>query len=239
MKLIKIILGSVLALVIVAVLVLGYLGFIPGLSHIFGSDKARDLGVRTTSESLGSASKKIMLAAVTGSVFNGSAPGTPVSLAGSHSVDVNLSSEEITSLLQEMFYNLNQIAQDLQIKINSNGTVEASGILNFQKLNQFISDPRLDEVIKYAKKYQIFGSTAIFYISGSGSVTNNQASVNISQVQIGRVNVPIKNDMNQVADTLVQRNIRNVPGFSIDSASFNNGQLHLVGQLPNSLKLIK
>jgi len=32
------------------VLVLGYLGFIPGLSSLFGSDKARDLGVDYTEQ---------------------------------------------------------------------------------------------------------------------------------------------------------------------------------------------
>jgi len=45
MKFLKGLAIAIGALVIIAVLVLGYLGFVPGVSNIFGSNKPRDLGV--------------------------------------------------------------------------------------------------------------------------------------------------------------------------------------------------
>jgi len=53
MKLIgKILLGIILLVVIAAVLVLGFLGFIPGVSALFGANKPRDLGVKYTEADL-------------------------------------------------------------------------------------------------------------------------------------------------------------------------------------------
>lgn len=233
------ILWAVLILIIIVILVLGYLGFVPGLSHLFGSDKARDLGVYASTESFNSASQKIMLQAIPSSAGGGLGLGSYVVPSDPHPIDIMLTSEEMTSLVQKEFFKVNPIAQDLQIKIHGDGTVEASGILNFYRLAQVIPDARLNEVIQYAKKYQIFGSTAPFYIAGRGSMINNQASLNISEVQIGRVNVPVKTDMNQAADSIINRNIRNISGLSVTSASFNQGQLHLVGQFPNLSELLK
>ena len=48
-------LGGLILVIIVfgVVMVLGYLGFVPGLSSVFGSDKARDLGIEFTEQQCG------------------------------------------------------------------------------------------------------------------------------------------------------------------------------------------
>ena len=58
MKIFKLLLIILLIIVVGAVLLLGYLGFIPGLSTIFGSDKPRDLGVKYTYADYVSAAQK-------------------------------------------------------------------------------------------------------------------------------------------------------------------------------------
>ena len=45
MKFLKWLAITIGALVIIAVLVFGYLGFVPGVSNLFGSNKPKDLGV--------------------------------------------------------------------------------------------------------------------------------------------------------------------------------------------------
>ena len=44
----------VLVLILIPTLVLGYLGFVPGVSAIMGSNRPRDLGVRYTEADLSS-----------------------------------------------------------------------------------------------------------------------------------------------------------------------------------------
>ena len=55
MKFLKGLAITIGVLVIVVVLVLGYLGFVPGVSNIFGSNKPRDLGVTYTAADYASA----------------------------------------------------------------------------------------------------------------------------------------------------------------------------------------
>ena len=234
-KIIKIILWTILILVVLAVLVLGYLGFVPGLSYVLGSDKARDLGLRNMVENNYSDNYKLM----SQEIQSGVAAFDPADFR-THPVNVLLTSEEVTSLVQKQFSTSNSLVQNLQIKIHDDGIVEASGILNLKRLAELVPDAKLGEAVQYAKKYQIFSSTAPFYITGTGSATNNQTSINISQIQIGRVTVPIDNETNQAAESLVNRNIRNIiRGLSVTSASFNKGQLHLVGQLPGDSQVLK
>jgi len=58
-KLMKMVVTLIVLLVVGAVLVLGYLGFVPGLSSVFGSDKPRDLGVTYTAQDKASFDQKI------------------------------------------------------------------------------------------------------------------------------------------------------------------------------------
>ena len=54
----KKILLRVLIPILVIVLIIGYLGFIPGISNLFGSNKPKDLVVKYTLADLESAKKK-------------------------------------------------------------------------------------------------------------------------------------------------------------------------------------
>ena len=226
MKTIKNIIRAAIVLVVLVILFLGYLGLVPGLSHILGSDKARDLGIRLAMENSYSENYTTMTEMIQGSTQIG-LPTTKT-----HAIDIQLTSEEVTALVRKQFMGLDPLVQDLQIKINSDGVIESSGVLNLKKLSQIASDPKLKEVVEYAKNYERFVSTAPFYIRGTGSVTNNLSQINILQVQIGKVTIPLDDETNRSAESLVNRNIRNViRGLSVTSAIFDQGHLRLVGQV--------
>lgn len=57
-KFIKVIFGIFLVIILGIVLVLGYFGFVPGVSNLLGSNKPRDLEVRTTAAEYDSYIKK-------------------------------------------------------------------------------------------------------------------------------------------------------------------------------------
>jgi len=55
----KLLLKIILVIVAIVVLVGGYLGFIPGVSGLFGSDQPRDLGAAYTEADLASGQAKL------------------------------------------------------------------------------------------------------------------------------------------------------------------------------------
>ncbi len=59
MAVLKRLLTGLLVSVIIAALILGYFGFVPGLSDVMGANTPRDLGVKATASSLSSAKSKL------------------------------------------------------------------------------------------------------------------------------------------------------------------------------------
>ena len=95
MKFLKGLAITIGALVIIAVLVLGYLGFVPGVSNIFGSNKPKDMGVTYTTADYASAHARN---GTTHSVLPaGSVPS--ITFSGSHQVNTVYTQAEINALL--------------------------------------------------------------------------------------------------------------------------------------------
>ena len=125
--------GAVLAVVavVLVILALGYFGFMPGVSTMFGGDKPRDLGVRFTQADLESYHAKRQGQVVL--MAPGAPPASSMAYAGSVDVRTSYTSEELTPVAAER---AGQWAYwpitDWQIKIGQDGTVESSGMETFQ-----------------------------------------------------------------------------------------------------------
>lgn len=234
MKFLKWLLIIVLVLVLAAALVGGYFGLVPGFSNLFGSNKPKDLGVKVSMEAFNSGNNKMMLQRVQSA---GNSSG--LVYHGSHAVNASLTSEEISSLIQKGFYKYNPIAEGFEMKIHDDGSVEASGILNFSKLEHYFTDANLGNVQDYIKKLGILTPRVPFYLSGTASVINNQASLNLSAIQLGRISIPTSQAIADGADSLIDRRLQNIPGMSISSLSFSQGQMHYVGNFPDKLEVAK
>jgi hypothetical protein len=236
MKFIKILFSIILIIVVILALVGGYLGLVPGVSALFGSNKSKDLGVMASQQAFDSGNKKIMLQRVE----IDATPGMPDLLyQGSHVVNAALSSEEITSLMQKGFYKYNPIADSFQMKINSDGSVEISGILDLRKLKHYVADAGLGNIDQYAQKYGLLVSQLPFYASGTASVSNNSASLNFTTIQIGRISIPVSSQIDQGADALIDQRIQKISGMSIKSLTFSQGQMNLSGNFPDKLQVAK
>jgi len=236
MKILKWILAVVVVVVVVLVLLGGYFGFVPGISAVFGSDKPRDLGVAASAESFKTGSLKIGLARED----TEAATSLSVTYQGSHAVNVSLSSEEISSLLQngtwKKTWQFNPIADDFQMKISSDGGVEMAGLLDMNKLNGYLSATGFSDVESYTSKFNFLSNKVPFYLSGSGSIINNKVNLAVTSAELGRIPLPTDAVAVQAAESFIERRIAGISGMSVTSLNFNGGTLNFKGTYPSTIK---
>lgn len=233
-KLLKII----IVLVLLAVLVLGYLGFVPGLSALMGTNKPIGLGAVISTESLNSADSKVN---VTRQAMAGQAPaGKNIVYEGSHIANVSLSSDEFSSLLQAGGWEFSGAVSDIQIKLDNSGKVEASALVDIGKLENYLNNTGLvntKDFKTYTDKIKVFETTAPVYMAGTGEVVNNKVKLNLESVKIGRLPIPMTSESSGYLIGLLERRINNIPGFRVDSAKVVAGQLDFKGSLPDKVKV--
>lgn len=286
-KKILIILGAVLLIILLA---LGYLGFLPWLSSVFGSDRPRDLGVRPMPQDLDSAMTKLAVQAMPpvvdeasrqqmiaeaakkkpksivtvpntksqqpstipttpsgkppvkpGPVTSGSFIQVLVTTWTPKNVDVVLTSEEITGLLQTGSWKSWPIS-NAQIRINSDGSAEMVGVISVTRLNIFagmtgIPSSMIDAFFDYVK----FRHDFPFYVKSRGQVTNNQVQMVLEKVEVGRLSIP-SSVLNQyqgeitgfVQTYLVQGGIAKKKQFYVKTMRAEDGKLRFTGTIPSA-----
>lgn len=212
-----------LILILIPVAILTYLGLIPGLSSYVA--KPVDLGIKTDKSLVTAFESKY-----------GQQNGT-----GKVKLDVNLSSEEITSVFavwedRDKFFPLHGV----QVRFNEDGTGEASGYLKIGTAVTLAKNLGYsDQDIAKGKEYIKYVSGDLpFYVKGTGGMTSNQLTINPSTFQIGRVTVPdsITTPASKAVGDMIQRRLKQIGGADIQDASFKNGSFHLSGTVPDTIK---
>ncbi|HWP97502.1 MAG TPA: hypothetical protein VN426_11710 [Syntrophomonadaceae bacterium] len=279
-------------LLLIVVLSLGYLGFMPWLSSVFGSDRPRDLGVRAMPQDLDSAMTKLAVQAMPpvvdeaarqqmiaeasktrpgSSVFSAGskttpAPQTPATqpttgtkggssapiTSGTYisvlvdkwqpkNVDVVLTSEEITALLQTGTWKTWPVS-NAQLRINPDGSAEMVGMINITRLQAFaamtgIPSATLDDFFNYIH----FRHNFPFYVKSRGQVINNQVQMTLEKVEIGRLSIPASvltqyqgEITNFVQSYLIQGGIAQKKKFDVKTIRAENGKLKFQGTLPSA-----
>lgn len=212
-----------LILLLIPVGVLTYLGLVPSLSPYV--TKPIDLGIKTDKSLVSAFESKYGEQNANGKV----------------KLDVNLTSEEITSIFavwedRDVYFPL----KNVQVRFNADGTGEASGYL---KIGTAITLAKnlgySDQDIEKGKEYIKYVSGDLpFYVKGTGGMTSNQLSINPSTFQIGRVTVPdsITSPAAKAVGDMIQRRIKQIGGADIQSANFKSGSFHLLGTVPATIK---
>lgn len=241
--------------VVVVVLVLGWFGFVPGLSSIMGTNKAIDLGVTYTEEDLKSAIAKS--GATYEAISGDPAANESISFSGSHEVNTSWTSAEMTALSNDRPWKYYPI-KDVQIRINPDNTAEMSGVFSEKKLEGYataIGTPQ--EVVD---RLNLLPAEAAFYIKGTMALSENQVSkFDITSAKLNRLPVPpgillsVNTEIvnrayaaDAVTDELqkysgkrqaivdfINQKLAWVAGFYAKSAKFNDGKLEFDGSLPD------
>ena len=228
----KAFIGFLLVLIIVVVGLGGYLGFIPGVSTIFGSDKPRDLGVKVTLED----SKKAQ--EMTGVILAELPSDTPVSQSikfeGKKDVKVsfdNVSGSAIMNNRPWKYYPF----YDVQVKIHPDGTIESSGMINMDKVFQYTESLGFAtaDVEKAMNDYKIPKMNLPYYIKGKGEVINNKVTLDVETVQAGRLSIPssiISENQHRAID-VVETAINRLDGFYAKSLKVEDGKVVFDGTM--------
>jgi len=230
----KLLIGIPLALVAVALLVLGYLGFIPGLSNLMGAATPRDLGVRYTDADLERLHTK-------GGVAYATLPATAdpkesINIIGSKPVEIAASSEEMTALINDIDSRwVYWPTSKTQLKINTDGTVEMSGILNMDVLDEYaeatdMPEGYMDALNNYSG---LILTNPRFYVKTRGYAEDGQFDGDQLEVEIGRVQIPedVLRDNQEAIKSFVSERVE-AAGIDADSLTVENGQFAFNGTIP-------
>ncbi|MFA4827305.1 MAG: hypothetical protein WC596_03615 [Candidatus Shapirobacteria bacterium] len=223
----------ILLLLSLPILFVGYLGFIPRISSILGSNQPRDLGVKATSADLDSVNRQ------NGIAYQKLADNSPSSIlySGQKDVSVSLTSPEITALANSPKWKY-YLVKDVQIKINPDGSGEVSGILLLDRLPGYLEAAGLSsELAKTAADALHLQGNPPFYFKGMVTVTDNQITLNTQKIEIGRVPIPSKFIIDNQFYLVELANARrqSVPGLNIKSLNLSDGKFNFIGTIPQTI----
>jgi hypothetical protein len=218
-----------ISIVVLVILALGFFGLFPGVSTLLGANKPKDLGVKYTQADLDAGR------AMTGVSLQEQPTVKSLTFDGSKSISGEYSDQTITAMINGAKYKYYPLS-NTQLRINPDGTVEASGVINISKVGQWSLDLGAQEgLVAKAKSYiGIVSPSPSFYLKGAMSVTNNQISLNLTEAKVSRFTAP-KSIIDQYQGPLadfVEERMANVPGLQVRSAKFESGKLLLDANYP-------
>lgn len=238
-KTLKVVLSFLGFLIFLIVAVLAYFGFVPGLSGVMGSSKPRDLGIQVSEvaykeglERSGVVHKALMPSEV--KTVNGMPMG--IVHIGKHDAKVSFTSQELTSAANRVKW-VQFPFRDVQIRINDDGIGEASGVLVFDKIKPYlnslgVSNSDINKGLEVAK---LPSFDMPFYVKVSGGVVNNNISLDVKSIEVGRFPIPqsIISEYTPNVEGFLESWVKNDPSISIKKLDFDGGKVNFDGTLPD------
>lgn len=220
------------------IIILAYIGLVPGLSDIFM--KQKDLGIKSDIKLVENFYTKV---GVENNFYQNEQPveGELVYTGTINLREEALSSEEVTSILSSWQKWSPVFIENPQVKIADDGSVELSTIINVSKAKEFAktlgySDQEIDKGSKYVK---IVNDKIPVYAKGNASMTDNQASFDISNAKIGNFPVPsfMLDEISPVLENALERRISQIPGTDIQKVELKEGKMIISGDIPQKTEI--
>ena len=234
---------TLLSIIIILLILVGgalaYFGFIPALSNTFV--KQVDLGIENDPQ------LSIDLREKTGVQLNIPADQLPtdkeVVYEGSLEIEESLTSEQVTSILNTVKSELAYMPfSNVQIRINEDGTTEASFNLNVETtVNEAKKLGYTDEQIEEGKKYLgVLGDSVYMYAKLSFDMSNDELTVNPYAFRIQNFNVPtaITKMVADVGSNAIEDRLSQVPNLYIESLKQVGDKLNFKGIIPESVSTV-
>ena len=209
--------------VLTSVAVLGYLGFVPGLSDVI--TPPRDLGIRYSEADLLTAYDKA-------GRYTYTLPNGSVVINYSGEIDTQFTNEEISALVTLHPRTYNPI-KDAQFKFNDDGTIESSGKLDTKYLAEFSDRFKLRIPDEATDALKNMPGSPRFYIKGTGSVMDDDADFEVEELEIGRLQVPVEDAGNGLEDA-TENYIDSMDDAHLTSATIEDGALQFDGMFPRA-----
>lgn len=228
----------IVILIILAAAAAAVYFFVPGLFQ------PNDLGIRPSEGAYESAMVKLNIQKDRAPT-EGDVEDYIISYGAPQKVEAHLTSEELTA-----FFNNNRppyyAVKDVQVRINDDGTIEASGKLDTDYIfNQMLDGTYTREDAKKAlPMLGLIPDTVNVYFKASGEVGNNQVyGLEISSAKVMGVPIPqslIGPNLSFITDTLDSYAARasSKSGAYVDQVTIDDGQLYFKGSLPASIERV-
>lgn len=243
------VLGSLVVVLLVAVLALGWLGLVPGVSAMLGASQPKDLGVQYTPSDLASVESKsgIKLENVGGAPDHEVVaetpdrpvePARPVILADPKPLETSFTQEELSAALNSASLSWLPL-KDVQIRL-SDQVIEISGLLNREGVSQFVEiagRANLTEsgLARFAGYAERLVDNVPVYVKARGGVDNSTLDLELQDVSLGRFSLP-PDLLAKIAPGGIHRTIRRSDSFAIQTATPRDGALVFTGTLPTTIR---
>jgi hypothetical protein len=212
-------------IILIGAIALAFLGMLPGFNN------PKDLGVRYTDGDLKSLQAKAPY------TYAGLPEGTEVSkslvFSGSVPVKTSFTQEELTARMNTHKWKYN-MWEDVQVKINSDGTAETSGRIKKANLEKSMARFGIENQ-DILDKVKMLPGDPTFYIEGKLSVTNNAVLSDVESLQIGNIEIPKDQIPEGAMQGLAQKIVGGVPGLQINSLTCDDGKLNFDGSIPDTI----
>ncbi len=196
------ILGIFILLGLGIVVVATSLGYFPALSSKIGIGQPKDLGVTYTDEDYASAQDKIE------------------SGDDGEVVKDTFTDAELTALLNSCL-GLNCAIHDVQVKTYDDGTFEFSGVIDKDKLTEFVDTAHLsqDDRATIQTSLNILPSQPSFYAKAQLSGRDDTVSFSLSEATIAGFPVPdsLKEDIDAQIMSSLNAHLQSIPGTQIEN----------------------
>jgi hypothetical protein len=214
---------------------MGYLGFVPGISHLFGSDRPVTLGVIYSHADYDSfvrlAQTKIIISGDKG------LPRSNLKFSGQIKLNQAFSQGEVSARINYSLWKYMPIS-DFQIRFLENDYLEFSGNLKTDRLDGFIKsfttpDFTGNPINNCLKILELIPNSIPIYIKAAVSYRDNVVLIKTAKVVIGKVNFPLDQiDFDAFINEVTEKIVDKIPGFYVDSVNFSGGRMNFVGLVP-------
>lgn len=211
---------------------LGYLGFIPGISNLFGSNTPRELNAATSPMDLRSGQAKLDQEILTGEAM----PSLKtIQNSGTTEVNTRLTGKEFAAHVEAI-----HPVQDLQIVFHTDGSFEAAGRVDknrILKYSKFLGYANISDIDVLATVNTYLPGSPTFYIKGTGSITDSIPTMDLQEARIGRLPASAQG----LAKALVEYaklNLEKVPGLDITTMNITADGVSVIGTVPAAVPKI-
>lgn len=229
----KLLLIIFILFVVVPVLILGYLGIIPGLSDLMGANKPRDLGIKYSQSDLSSIHAKSLVKYET--LPSNVVPAMTRLFSGERQFSGDFSSAEITATMNNQNW-IHWPFKNLQVKFNADGSGEISGTLIKSKVSGYAASIGVpQQAADFIAKY--IPNDPAFYVKGKAALSENKVSVFEPQAfQIGRIPMPVSVFLAMVKiNPIPLVYAQDVSSMTEELSKVNNKKALIIGFINNRL----
>jgi hypothetical protein len=250
----KVILVILIIGILGVVSVIASLGYIPGLSALFGANKPKNLGVIFSDTDLTSARAKSKI--IYGMLPDSTPIEQSIQRVGQQKANFSLTSAEVTALLNNRPWKYWPV-KDVQLKINDDGSAELSCVVVKEKLRGFaIANGIPASTVDLGLKF-IPPDPAV-YLKATTALTDNKVSqFDIQSVYLGKFSLPVDKLLSftlprlikpvyasgsisdlynysgkrEIIINFINERLSKIQGFFAKNANFKGGKLNFDGML--------